>query len=61
MLPGVGSFQSAKVRIFMRRRGSGSTRRGFLACVAFLGVRSRRSMGAALIARTLGRIVLIEP
>ena len=30
MLPGGGSFQSAKVRIFMRRCGSGTTRAIFL-------------------------------
>ena len=33
MLPGGGSFQSAKVRILMRRRASGSTRRSFFARV----------------------------
>jgi len=48
MLPGGGSFQSAKVRILMRRRAAGSTRRSLLARVAFLGVRSKRSMVAAL-------------
>jgi hypothetical protein len=57
MLPGGGSFQSAKVRILMRRRAAGSARRSLLARVAFLGVRNKRSMVAALMDRILGRIV----
>jgi hypothetical protein len=56
MLPGGGSFQSANVRILMRRRGSGTTLGGFLVRDALLGIRSRRSMVEALIDRTFERI-----
>jgi hypothetical protein len=50
------SFQSANVRILMRQRGSGTTRAGFLGRVAFFGIRSKRSIVAALIDKTLERI-----
>ena len=56
MLPGGGSFQSAKVRTATRRRISGVTRRGFLVRVALRGARSNRSIVAALIVSTLARM-----
>src|SRR2546429_3074396 len=56
MLPGGGSFQSAKVRTATRRRISGVTRRGFLVRVALRGARSNRSIVAALIVSTLVRM-----
>ena len=56
MLPGGGSFQSAKVRTATRRPISGVTRRGFLVRVALRGARSNRSIVAALIVSTLVRM-----
>lgn len=56
MLPVSGSFQSAKVRILMRRRGSGTTGGRFFVRMLRLGIRSKRSIVAALIDRILWRI-----
>src|SRR5450631_332636 len=57
MLPGIGSFQSAKVRNGMRRRGSGSIRRRFFERVTERGARNSRSIVAALIESIFARII----